>query len=114
MKIDCYEYTNQGSRESNQDYVKIKHHNGRFMAVVCDGLGGHNGGEVASETAGEYIVNELALLEDIDPSGIFEILQKINTDVIDMQKNQPEYNDMRTTAVGCVICEKGMYYFNVG
>ncbi len=114
MKIDCYEYTNKGSRDHNEDFIKKKHHNGRFMAVVCDGLGGHNCGEVASEAAGEYIINELAAVEDIQPAGILDILQRINTGLMETQAAEPEYNGMRTTAVGCVICEKGMYYFNVG
>lgn len=35
-------------RETNQDFVKVfKNQNNIIMGIVCDGMGGHQGGDVA-------------------------------------------------------------------
>ena len=45
------------SREHNEDAITIQEDDGRgyYMAIVCDGMGGHNAGELASAMAVERI-----------------------------------------------------------
>ena len=43
----------QGPRDEQQDSVGFFERNGRLLAVVCDGAGGHRGGREASQTAVE-------------------------------------------------------------
>lgn len=45
------------SREHNEDAISIQEDDGRgyYMAIVCDGMGGHNAGELASALAVEKI-----------------------------------------------------------
>lgn len=45
------------SREHNEDAISIQEDDGRgyYLAVVCDGMGGHNAGELASAIAVEKI-----------------------------------------------------------
>lgn len=51
MKISVSNYTSVGKREKNEDAVKvIKTENG-VLALLADGLGGMNNGELASELA---------------------------------------------------------------
>ena len=43
-------------RKNNEDYVgKFVNKAGAVMVIVADGLGGHNGGEVASEMAVSHL-----------------------------------------------------------
>lgn len=51
MKIDYAVISKTGHRSSNEDSVKViyKPDESRWLGVVCDGMGGHAMGEVASE-----------------------------------------------------------------
>lgn len=59
MKIHYATISETGKRSNNEDsfrIVEIKDGN-RWLAVVCDGMGGHAMGEVASETVSNAIVD---------------------------------------------------------
>ena len=47
--------TNRGGRENNEDFICEAESNGVWCYVLCDGLGGHEGGEVASKLVAETI-----------------------------------------------------------
>ncbi|PRQ04441.1 PP2C family protein-serine/threonine phosphatase [Enhygromyxa salina] len=49
------------SRDHNEDAIAIQEDDGRgyYLALVCDGMGGHNAGEVASALAVEAILGYL-------------------------------------------------------
>lgn len=52
------EYTNKGSRESNQDYLKSCSLNeGAAIYVVSDGMGGYAHGDVAAKIVSESVID---------------------------------------------------------
>ncbi len=93
-------------REINQDnYCMIDENIQLFM--VADGMGGHNGGEVASliaintikEHIVKYIDDELNLLEEESIKGIlFEAFNRANRDILERARNDATCDGMGTTA----------------
>ncbi|MBR2695899.1 MAG: Stp1/IreP family PP2C-type Ser/Thr phosphatase [Parasporobacterium sp.] len=105
------------SRKYNQDYsLECDEQIGNLdnLYAVCDGLGGHNAGEFASENAAELFFD---FAEDSDakmPLSIFrEAINKVNN-LIYRKGLEPQYTGMATTLVACTIRDDTAYIINVG
>lgn len=86
MKISVSNYTSVGKREKNEDAVKvIKTENG-VLALLADGLGGMNNGELASELALNEFVSGIDL-NDFSESELIQAVIKANTAVRTLQKS---------------------------
>lgn len=59
MKIHYATISETGKRRNNEDAFRIvnSENSNHWLAVVCDGMGGHAMGEVASETVSDTIVD---------------------------------------------------------
>jgi len=104
-----------GNREVNEDCVRMytgNHNKGIF--VLCDGLGGHGKGEVASQIVADTMVEYLeglAIFSATDLSAAFEISQKR------LMEKQIELNlraAMKTTAVVLLINEGSAIWGHIG
>ena len=110
--------TNTGQvRRNNQDAVYSTEFDGqRCMMVVCDGMGGANGGAVASKTAAEEFSSHViaSLKSDMDEVTIRHILlsaaSAANAAVLDKAKEDPSLSGMGTTLVA-VIVQNGLAHF---
>ncbi len=114
MKADIFHYTNQGTRPINEDSFEITNKNGSYVVAVCDGLGGHECGEVASRSAARNIVSGVDFLENITVEGIQKVMVRINDFLMSKQNEKPEIKGMRTTAVACALRNNKIWYFNTG
>ena len=111
LKVIIFCETDVGkSREINQDaYIARVLEGGAALAVVCDGMGGANAGEVASRTAvktiSEYIINSYR--KKITIRDFVKILRNAlisaNITLYDMAAKDEELKGMGTTAVVVVI-----------
>lgn len=114
MKIDVYAYTDKGDKSVNEDSFTIQNDETRCVAVVCDGLGGHGHGEIASKIAVEEIEKGLFAIEELEHAAIYRVIAAVNQTLCQRQRDYPEWGGMRTTVVGCAMGKEGLYYFNVG
>lgn len=89
MKISVSHYTSVGKREKNEDAVKvIKTENG-VLALLADGLGGMNNGELASELALNEFVSGIDL-NNFSESELIQAVIKANTAVRTLQKSSDQ------------------------
>jgi protein phosphatase len=103
-------YTDRGRRSTNQDAVVIRTlPGGRELAAVCDGMGSHNEGGLASHVALEALVRALS-----EGSHLCEAVESANRAVLDAAGKSPDRNGMGTTLVA-VLREGATYEIaNVG
>lgn len=97
-------------RSSNQDaYFTGELSDGSAFAVVCDGMGGANAGNIASETAvkgiSEYILRSYRTamsVTDIEKL-LINAISSANIEIYDMSVKTPELSGMGTTVVVAVV-----------
>ena len=71
-----------------------------FKAAICDGLGGHVNGEVASKIAADSMAS--------DEDDVLSIIKKANSKIIEYQNNNSESGGMGTTMTAVLISESGL------
>lgn len=124
MKIKGFGTTDLGKvRETNEDYFIINDVDNvlskRYgkLYVVCDGMGGHQAGEIASKIAAEEFVKNY-YSDSIQTKDIIErikqSIQITNDKVLFLSSSDPSYQGMGTTIVGLIIKGNKAYIFNVG
>lgn len=102
-------------RSTNQDcFFAQEIEKGRLLCVVCDGMGGANGGSFASSLAVKTFtdyVKEQTL--DCENPVYLEILpkalDKANKELFEKSKEDPALDGMGTTLV-CALYDSGTYY----
>ena len=107
-------------RHENQDTFAVEQGEKLLIAVVCDGMGGAEGGQIASSLAVETFMKEIrALLRaDMTAGQLRELasfcVAKANTAVYQHALQDPAYQGMGTTLVSAVAGERDAVICNVG
>lgn len=113
-------------RSHNEDSVATNASMG--LAVIADGMGGHNAGEIASGMATTVIVNEMR--NALDQHSSFEIapqtgqskaqkllrncITKANASIYQISQSQPQYSGMGTTLVVALFRDNMMTVAHIG
>ena len=121
--IKAYAKSDKGKvREINEDYFYISNSLDEVqLYILADGMGGYNGGEIASklavETAKNYIENNFKDTEK-DKDSIIQLLgssmEYANMVVYEKAKENPELQGMGTTLEICLIYNNKAYIGHVG
>lgn len=105
--IEYFPISEQGLRDNNEDFCLIEPISGGtdVLAIIADGVGGDNAGEVVSMVTCKVIAEYLAHLDNISLEDLRMAVTTANNDVIELQKN-PIYENMATVVSACVISPK--------
>lgn len=115
--------TDVGLRRSNNEdsYFAKKYSDEVSLYIVADGLGGYEGGEIASRLLTikmsryfEEHLNDDLKDESIVSDILLTALDKINGEIYKMEKSSPKYNGMGTTIVLVAVIYNKVYYLSVG
>jgi protein phosphatase len=103
-------------RQSNQDYYGKYIGPFGYLVIVCDGMGGYSGGEIASQTAVEAISGHMqSLPSEYDETRELErafALARMN--IAKLAQENPELRDMGTTAVVFLVKDTRYWFAWIG
>lgn len=103
-------------RSLNQDYASYLENEHFKIYVVADGMGGHNGGEVASQMAVKKILDYVEEKYNIDNNEnlITNAIENANKSIFEFSKANEELKGMGTTVTACFMTPKFLHIANVG
>ena len=114
-------HTDRGKRKDNQDYTgTFFNQENVLLAILCDGLGGHQAGDIASEMAVSQIANswEQTTFNSKDTyliqSWVKEVINRENTRIYEAANTYSDLDGMGTTLVAVVVLEDHFLFANIG
>ncbi|MBD5428971.1 Stp1/IreP family PP2C-type Ser/Thr phosphatase [Lactobacillus sp.] len=106
-------------RETNQDFVKVfKNQSNIVMGIVCDGMGGHQGGDVASTMAVSHLGHNFEKTDFTDPQlaekWLTVQLKLENEIILETADRFSDLNGMGTTVVLALAFEEKILIAHLG
>ncbi|MDF2722571.1 MAG: protein serine/threonine phosphatase [Paenibacillus sp.] len=104
----------------NEDRAAVRNEwNGFTLAIVADGMGGHQAGEIASQMAIEQIESALmqvhtGMTDDERKESMRRAVVKANEDVFWFASKQPRYQGMGTTVVAVLATPETIIIGHIG
>lgn len=104
-----------GTRKNQQDSYYIGYGELQSIAAVCDGMGGMEGGEIASQTAASGLAEDFAkeFVTDI-PAFLAAEAVKLDQMVYNLTNGEGQRMNGGTTMVAVVVQGNRLYYLSVG
>lgn len=94
-----------GGRKENQDSAGLKETKIGYLVVVCDGMGGMQGGSVASQLAVRTILDVVASADKQDSPSmtLIKAIRNANMAIIEEGRNNPGLQGMGTTVTALLL-----------
>jgi protein phosphatase len=120
QRVKAHGDTHPGRRSNNEDCFAYEPGGG--YAVVCDGMGGHDSGEVASQMALASLRADLAVLtaQPLAPAevrrGLDAAVRRANQQILEENRRQgrSQLRQMGTTVVACCLTGALLHVAHVG
>ena len=102
-----------GNRKLNEDYFRLAEKDGKYCFVVCDGLGGHGMGDIASQFVSNVFIEQFNTCDTYEGflSSAFSLAQE---KLIKHQAENNVKNKMRTTAAVLYVSDDMVHIGHVG
>ncbi|KWT65635.1 MULTISPECIES: protein phosphatase 2C domain-containing protein [unclassified Variovorax] len=99
LSVSLAALSQTGRRERNEDAFGYWEGAGSLVAVLCDGAGGHGGGQTASRAAVTHVLEAFALHPEVSVNALQWLVHGANRAVVAQQVAGTLTADMRTTIV---------------
>ncbi len=105
-----------GGRSENQDSAGLMNTPLGYLIVVCDGMGGMQGGSIASQLAVQTIIETVTVADQqSSPSmTLIKAIRNANTKIIETGHSNPEYLGMGTTVTALLLTQNSAVIAHVG
>jgi protein phosphatase len=109
--MKAVQYSHQGKRDNQEDAYGFE--NDKFF-VVCDGVGGHEKGEVASNFVVDYVKSHFTELDVVNKISLQELIVSAQLEINRELVETPEANGMGTTFAGVFRGDDAFYIVHLG
>ncbi|HED17151.1 MAG TPA: serine/threonine-protein phosphatase [Gammaproteobacteria bacterium] len=117
MKVETALANRLGNRERNEDRCSILERSGTWLLLLADGMGGHAGGNLASQQMIDSITRQFRHipLPVKDPRRFLRsLLEDSHRDIVALGKRQDPPITPRTTSVLCLVQNGSAWWAHVG
>lgn len=107
-------------RDLNEDSASfVRREDGSVLVIVADGMGGHQAGEIASQTTVQVVKSTLQsqsfqVSTEERTNLLLDAVGKANTEVFDLATSNEQYQGMGTTVIAGIIDHKEVVLGHVG
>jgi PPM family protein phosphatase len=118
MEFSIYQDSRRGGRKTNQDRVGYTYSRDALLMVVCDGMGGHTGGEIASHLCVRLFLERFE--QEAQPMlrsptmFLQDAMQRSHQALLDYAARFKLVDTPRTTCVAAVIQANYIYWAHAG
>jgi PPM family protein phosphatase len=118
MEFSIYQDSRRGGRKTNQDRVGYTYSRDALLMIVCDGMGGHAGGEIASHLVVRLFLERFE--QEAQPMlrsptlFIQDTLHRAHQALLDYAMRFKLLDTPRTTCVVCVVQANYVYWAHAG
>jgi serine/threonine protein phosphatase PrpC len=103
-----------GGRKDNEDACGFRMIGDTGCWILCDGLGGHRGGEIAARTAVDAALASFESDPGATPEALAGHVSRANQAVLERQLREPELSLMRTTIVALLADRAAAMWSHAG
>ena len=111
--VDVAMLTKRGGRDHNEDYITKAEYEDQMCLILCDGLGGHACGEVASELVAASVAEHFEKL-GYYPYFLKDAFEGAQQALLEEQERRDLNNSMKTTLVVLVITPELIQWAHIG
>lgn len=106
--------TNRGGRENNEDHICHAQSGDKWCYVLCDGLGGHEGGEVASKLVAETICKNFEDRPELSEAAAKRYIETATNELIFERTVSVGLSQMSTTVAMLLTDGKKAVWAHIG
>ncbi len=103
MNITFASLSQQGTRDSNQDRTGSSLHEHSACFLVCDGVAGLAGGDIAAQIACDTLLNQLEGECQLTPEATHQAVENSDRAIRAAQQINPKFSQMSTTLAALFI-----------